>query len=135
VFTVSRLGRLEDVDDARALGRKPSAFLRIAAGLLVAAPFAVELAQPAPWAGRTPHWFGVVVLAGLAVGGPRAAARRTTWTRADVMRAMGMCLRRLLVFTALVALAVGGRDAWIVAGAILAGYPLSYALRGVFPPS
>jgi hypothetical protein len=49
---------------------------------------------------------------------------------------MGMSLRRLLVFTAAATLlCVPQTRAWIVAGAILAGYPLSFALRRVFPPS
>ena len=52
---------------------------------------------------------------------------------------MGAALRRLLIFSAtcaLVGAARGGSaDGWIVAAVILAGYPVSFALRRVFPPS
>ena len=79
-----------------------------------------------------------VVALTAALGLARTALSRTEWTRADVERAMGMCLRRLLAFTAaLAALAWNppARDALIVAALILSGYAVSAGLRRVFPPS
>jgi hypothetical protein len=77
---------------------------------------------------------------------------RPTWTRALVGRATGMALRRLLVFTSTCALlsflatlrlrgavegpgAMAGWSGLVVAYAILLGYPISFALRRVFPPT
>jgi hypothetical protein len=61
------------------------------------------------------------------------------WTPALAGKATGMALRRLMVFTAAVALlsrtASEAPDAWIVAGAILAGFPVSAALRRAVPPT
>ena len=70
-----------------------------------------------------------------ALGLVHAARRSGVWSSDDLTRATGLGLRRLLVFTAAVALSAGGPASWIVAGAILCGYPVSFALRGVFPPS
>ena len=54
-----------------------------------------------------------------------------------VERAMGSLLRRLLVFTAACALLglAWGPAPGIVAALALLGYPVSYGLRKVFPPS
>jgi hypothetical protein len=65
----------------------------------------------------------------------QAARHAGVWSSGDLTSATGLALRRLLVFTAAVALSAGGSASWIVAGAILCGYPVSFALRGVFPPS
>ena len=46
-----------------------------------------------------------------------------------------MALRRLLIFTATVALLRGAPAGVIVSLAILSGYPISFALRKLFPPS
>jgi ABC-type spermidine/putrescine transport system permease subunit I len=48
---------------------------------------------------------------------------------------MGMGLRRLLVVTGSLALTQGGTIGVAVAACVLCGYPVSYALRRVFPPS
>jgi len=68
------------------------------------------------------------------------AARRGAWTPLDVRRTMGLLLRRLLMVSAVLALAAArfpdaGRDGVVVAAAILCGYPLAHQLRRLFPPS
>lgn len=134
VFTVSRLGRLEDAPDERTLGRRPARLLITAGALLLLAPLAVRVGRPGAFS-LGPEVFAAALVAGFGAAGIVRASRVERWARGDVLRAMGVSLRRLLVLTAAVALAVGGADAWLVAGAILAGFPLAYALRGVFPPS
>jgi 4-hydroxybenzoate polyprenyltransferase len=131
VFCVSRLGRMEDAEDAAPLARRPSAWLALIGAMLLAfllVPPAWQLERSVPLA-----------LALAAATGLWNLARTTpTWTRPLVERAMGACLRRLLVCAALVAL-LRARfdvpDAWLAAGLILAGYPLAHVLRRSFPPS
>jgi len=127
VFAVSSLGRLEDAPAEVLQGARPALHLSAAAGILAASPAAAGPLGASRAAFVLSVWgaFGLV-----------AAARRTrTWSGGDVTRATGLGLRRLLVFTAALALAAGGQAGPFVAAAILAGYPISYALRGVFPPS
>ncbi|MDZ4774266.1 MAG: UbiA family prenyltransferase [Planctomycetota bacterium] len=131
VFAVSRLGRMEDKEDGAPLARRPSVWLNVI-GLVLFAFLAVpEVVRP--------ERAVVLTLAVTAAFGLwRTAYATTTWTRGLVERAMGLCLRRLLVCAAIVAL-LRARfdvpDAWIAALAILAGYPLAHALRRSFPPS
>lgn len=130
VFFVSRLGRLEDQDEREPLGALPGVHLFAAA---------TALASIVLFASYRERWYWLpavaVALAG-SFGLFRTALTTAAWDRPRVLRAMGMSLRRLLVFTAAATLlAVPQTLAWVVAGAILAGYPLSYALRRVFPPS
>jgi len=132
VFTVSRLARLEDADLEHRRRANPALLLVIAAFVLVLAPCAGFLH---PLESRERLW-AALALAGAGAAGLIQAARHTgTWSGSDLTWATGLALRRLLVFTAAVALCAGGSAAWIVAGAILCGYPISYVLRGVFPPS
>lgn len=132
VFTVSRVARLEDADEIQRRSASPSWLLGIAALLLLLAPCAAllhpleSLARPSA---------ALLLAAAGALGLMRAAHRPGVWSSEDLTRATGFALRRLLVFTAAVALSAGGSSSWIVAGAILCGYPVSFALRGVFPPS
>jgi len=56
-------------------------------------------------------------------------------TQGDVIGFMGLLLRRLLIVTAAAAWSTGTPAGWIAGLAILGGYPLSFALRRVFPPS
>ncbi|MFN0007537.1 MAG: UbiA family prenyltransferase [Planctomycetota bacterium] len=132
VFTVSRLARLEDADRNEQQRASPSWLLGVAAVLLLLAPCAAllhpleSLARPCA---------ALLLAAAGALGLIRAAHRPGIWSSEDLTRATGFALRRLLVFTAAVALSAGGTASWIVAGAILCGYPVSFALRGVFPPS
>jgi len=136
VMRVSQLGRLEDGEDAGLRGARPKVFVLSAALVLASVAFLP------PWDVRI-HSMGAriasaVIALGAASGLLRLALARGEWTRADVERAMGACLRRLLAFTAaLAALAWNppARDALIVAALVLAGYAASAALRRVFPPS
>jgi len=146
VLCVSLLGRLEDGEDARLSGRRASVLAGAAAALLLCVPL-----MPAPeplgapearagWSALEPlarHSLALalVLAAAGSLGLLRAAARRAPWTRARVMQTMGMALRRLLVFTACAALLARTPQGLVVCAAILAGYPVSFLLRRVFPPS
>jgi len=141
VFSIARLGRMEDGEGALAphaqrasttwsgFADAPSFWLWIAFGCLAGA------GMP-PW-NRAPDLFEFVpVLIGIGCAiGLGIEARREQWTRADVIAAMGVALRRLIGFSATVALLWGTTHAWIAAAAILACMPLSYFLRRLFPPS
>lgn len=133
VFCLSRLGRMEDAEDAAPLGRRPSVLLSACALVLIAVPL-------------TPRWpesgaaralaFALTGLA--AIGLARTAWTTRHWSRAAIESAMGMALRRLLVFTAAVALLALRPNVVApiaVALAVLAGYPFSRGLRRIFPPS
>jgi 4-hydroxybenzoate polyprenyltransferase len=130
VFVVSRLGRMEDAEDSAPLGSRPSTLL-----LLAATCFFLPLLTPpalSPWR-VAPLLLAIVASAGLV----QSARRHRPWTRALVERAMGACLRRLLVFAAIITLlrASPHPDAFIAAAAILAGYPIAHTLRRAFPPT
>lgn len=161
VLSASRLGRLEDDEDEGALGARPRRALALAAACLLAVPAAslLPLAPlPPPAAGATDVAVALPVrllpwlVAPLGAWHLITEALRPSWTRALVGRATGMALRRLLVFTACCALVAvlpaiqaaergldwpdaGGVPWLLVAGGILLGYPLSHALRRVFPPT
>lgn len=158
VFFASRTARLEDDEDDAPLGRRPSAYLSGAVLALAAVPLAAFVRlEPAlvgdagsdwpPGAGTWLLRFGVpVALVGWSLVGLLGEVARRDWTRPLVGRAMGMALRRLLVFTAAAAwLAWAQDDARVldleglgghwVAALILMGYPISHALRSVFPPT
>jgi 4-hydroxybenzoate polyprenyltransferase len=133
VVCASRVARLEDLDDEHAIGASPRAWLAAAALLLCAPafvdPYEAGLRSPDP----------IVLTLGVAGAASLAwtALRTKRWTRADAGRATGLALRRLLVFTACVALLGrrGGDAPVYVALAILAGFPISAALRRVIPPT
>ncbi|MEM7309754.1 MAG: UbiA family prenyltransferase [Planctomycetota bacterium] len=152
VFVVSCLGRLEDAEDARPLGRRPSFWVAAAAALMLALPIlpvpvlgdaglvppgaeAEPSAEPSTFLRDNRITLASLVVAAGAFGLLRAAFRQRAWTRPEVMRTMGMALRRLLVFTAGVAVMRGTAHGLAVAAVVLLGYPLSYGLRRVFPPS
>jgi hypothetical protein len=129
VFGVSSLARLEDAPPEARNRARPSVRLAVAALLLAAAPLPVfRTGEFAAWAALA---LAITGSAGLLA----AARRRPPWSGADVTRATGLGLRRLLVFDAALALAGGGAAGPVVAAIVLAGYPVSYLLRGVFPPS
>jgi 4-hydroxybenzoate polyprenyltransferase len=142
VGCVSCLGRLEDGEDERLAGARAPTLVAVSAALLLALPLLplpalAEVPAAGALAGVARHGralAGLVAAAG-ALGLLRAALRPGPWTRPRVMQTMGMALRRLLVFTAAAALLRGTPHGSIVALAILAGYPLSFALRRAFPPS
>jgi hypothetical protein len=87
------------------------------------------------------RWPVEAPLALLAAAGLLPLVRRRQWSLSDVQKAMGALLRRLLAFTAVLALSAARfpeadvRAAVLVALAILAGYPLAHRLRRWFPPS
>ncbi len=135
VFLVSRLGRLEDEEDRLAERVLHPRWLAFAAGILLFAPAGVGLVLDGSPASRR------ALLASLVIGGAGAwgllarALHSSGWSPRGIQQVMGMALRRLLVFTAAVAVLPGTRAAWIVAALILCGYPLSFLLRRAFPPS
>jgi hypothetical protein len=53
----------------------------------------------------------------------------------EVGEAVGVALRRLLFATAALAAQAEGRDGLVVAAAILCGFPMSFGLRRLFPPT
>jgi len=130
VALVARLSRLEDGQDAGLAGGRPRRLLFAAAAVLLAAGgLPVGAAGPGARA-------AALLLAGAGAWGLTARALSPApWTPAAVGAAMGLALRRLLVFTAACALLAGTPAGWIAAGAILLGYPLSWSLREAFPPS
>ena len=65
----------------------------------------------------------------------RQAVTTRDWTGEKVLGVVGMGLRRLLIATSVTAASAATTDGFAVALCILAGYPLSHALRRVFPPS
>ncbi|MFT4542181.1 MAG: 4-hydroxybenzoate polyprenyltransferase [Planctomycetota bacterium] len=147
VFFVSRLGRLEDGEDRAELGSRPARYL-MSAGICLAL---VGLLPTVAIEGALVHWpslmpvadswgrIAAIVISGLAAAGLlRRAATLTEWTPQTIGASMGMALRRLLPFTASCALLYpvsDGFDPIVVAICILLGFPLSHALRKVFPPS
>jgi 4-hydroxybenzoate polyprenyltransferase len=136
VFTASRLGRMEDREEAL----DPARVRRLLVTALLAFPL-LACATMLPLEGLPGPGLPLEApLALAAAWGLVSAARRPTWSPADVERAMGLLLRRLLAFDAVLALASArfpgaGWDGVAVAGAILAGYPLAHRLRRAFPPS
>ena len=136
VVLVSRLGRFEDAPTAPepAFVRR---LIRSAAGLLASVPAMGLLA----WiqTERSQIAFGslvalVVVL--VAVRGLLPLARLAPAKPQELLPVMGALLRRLLVATSAMALLPGTPSAWIGGLALVTlGYPLSHALRRVFPPS
>lgn len=130
VAAVSSLARLEDADPEVIARAHPARPLRTAALLLLLAPVTAFPSGPL-WGAAA----GIAIAALGASTLAAAARRRAAWNRAEIGRAVGLGLRRLLVFTSALTIARGTLEAAIVAGAILCGYPISYALRGIFPPT
>ncbi len=145
VASVSFVARLEDAPSDADVGRLPRWALACASLVLLslACGHATEGLVAPRWSS-----LGIALLAAGAL--VREVARSGPWTRADAGRATGLGLRRLLVFSALVALAsvpargveldgtqslVSGHRAFAVAAAIWCGFPISVALRRVFPPT
>jgi 4-hydroxybenzoate polyprenyltransferase len=138
VFAVSRLARLEDAPAEARSGAGPRRALATAALLLVALGCLRLVLEPSAVPTRLAlagAWTGAV----LAVLGSRAllvrALRGELASAGAVMASVGMALRRLLVATAALAAQAGSPSGLVVAGAILLGYPLAFALRRVFPPT
>lgn len=136
VWTVSRLGRLEDGEDSAPLGRRPSSLLRRAAWLLVLAG-SIAVLEGLLWRGNISGWRSwlPIIPAVWAAWGLVQLAAQKQWTRPLVQAAMGAALRRLILFTALVAAHASGSAGLWVGAIILAGFPISFSLRKLFPPS
>ncbi len=135
VHQVARLGRLEDGEDL-AHGDRPARLLRrIALALVLVGT--LPLARAVGWEGRPPSSWELLPLVPALIGavGLLRISKRKRWMPQDVVSAMGGALRRLLLFTATCALLAGTPTGILVAGLILLGYPLSYGLRRMFPPS
>lgn len=130
VFTVSRLGRLEDGEDPDLSRGRVGGFLFTGAALLLAAGFA-----PRGAADVTPHFPAVLLAAGGAAGLLAAALRTSEWTPPLVGRCMGLCLRRLLLFAVIFAWNTQTTAGAWTAACLLGGYPVSWSLRRWFPPS
>ena len=140
VASVSAVARLEDAGSDDEVGQTPRVALAVAALSLLAVAWLSPSSgvRVAPLLSLSLSLLGAFALL-------REAARRKSWTRSDAGRATGLGLRRLLVFSALVALASAPslRDArsvlespsGLAAALILCGFPLSAALRRVFPPT
>jgi 4-hydroxybenzoate polyprenyltransferase len=130
VFTLSRLGRLEDGEAGPLGDGVPGSWLLLLAGLLLLVPL-VPVTN-ASWVGRLVA--GLLVLAA-APGLLKAARRDEPWTPTAVMEAMGSALRRMLVFTAALTCLANTPFAFASAGIIMLLYPAAWLLRGAFPPS
>lgn len=130
VFQVSRLGRMEDGEDANLDPQRIGGFLFTAAALLLAAGFAPrgaanEVAQ-----------FPAVLLAGAGAAALiMEPLRSAEWTPGRVGRCMGLCLRRLLLFSTVFAWNTSTLEGAWTAGGLLLGYPFAWSLRRWFPPS
>lgn len=149
VFCVGRIGRLEDAPAGTRL--RPLPWIVGACAFLACAPQmpyrAFDRVPGGPTGfGEFDEWHGPdgvawlrvasVCLVAIALIAPlRLAWKTRRWEPAQVLRTMGMLLRRLLVFTAALALSTESRTGLIACALILCGYPLSFALRKVFPPS
>ena len=143
VVVVSRLGRLEDEEDRLAPDSPRPRRLLLVAGALLLVPGFLSLAATAPEPlgttdtvlGQVSPFLAIAVGAAGALGLVRVALGTRSWAPATVVQAMGMALRRLLVFTAASAIAVPTVESTVVGALILLGVPLSYGLRRIFPPS
>lgn len=147
LFLVSRLARLEDVEpELLARGEvRPGAWV-LSAGLalvLVGAASAFLAAHPGnPGPDRylvelaeTLRPFAIATLGALGLFHGLREHGGTPWRTPEVQRLAGMALRRLLVCSSALACGAGTLDGLAVALLILLGYPLSFALRKVFPPT
>jgi 4-hydroxybenzoate polyprenyltransferase len=148
VFFIGRLGRLEDEEDSKPLGGRPSAALRGIALTALAVPVAGLLAQ-APEGDltrlaelETSQSTGLALCAGIAAWNAMVLLKRRReldesdgWHRGTVGASTGLSLRRLPLFTAsIAAMGLFMGPAAAAAGLVaLVGARLSGAMRKVFP--
>ena len=148
VFFIGRLGRLEDEEDTRPLGSRPSRALGGAAYTAMAVPLAGlvallpggELAQVA--ALPRPHLAGLGLCAAISTWNAVVLLQRRReldqsggWSRQTVGAATGLILRRLPLFTASIA-ALGlfsGPAAAVAIAVALVGARMAGVLRKLFP--
>lgn len=137
VFTLSRMGRMED-DTEQEPGARPRPLLGVLAVLLGLAPLIAAGAQALVQEPSYDVWHVASVLVGVVLAGRGAGAlvaearAHQNWTRGEVMAAMGIALRRLALFTCAVTFGLGEP---LAGAAILLVYPLGARLRRAFPPS
>lgn len=148
VFFIGRLGRLEDEEDARPLGERPSNALRGIGFTAMAVPVAGLFAMlpngnPAQLSALSrPQAAGLALCAAVATWNCIVLLQRrreldetSGWNRGTVGASTGLALRRLPLFTASIAamgLFMGPAAAVAVAVAIV-GARMAGALRRVFP--
>ena len=148
MFFIGRLGRLEDEEDQRPLGRRPSRALRGIAWSALAVPVAGLVAlSPEGNVARLgelgfPAAAGLTACAAIAAWNAMVLLKRAGeldgsdgWSRGTVGASTGLSLRRLQLFTASIAamgmfLGPAASTAGIVA---LVGARMSGAMRKVFP--
>ncbi|MDP6520216.1 MAG: UbiA family prenyltransferase [Planctomycetota bacterium] len=145
VFFLSRLGRLEDGEDPRPVGRRPTVFLGSAGLCLMLAAL-----MPLLWSGQVTDASSLAVafvpapLLGLYGLGRllRASRLGPPWTRELLQSAMGRALGGLTIFSTVVLLNVLpslAADQYLpvllLAALVLAGLPLSQRLARSAPPS
>lgn len=139
VFIVSRLGRLEDGEasetDEELEKLAPRYCRRLA--MLLAGVGSMAVLRHIFYEGELPKWEALppLVIGCAGAFGLWKISRRKVWERSDVIAAMGCALRRFLIFTACVALLNPSPTSQVVAALILCGFPISFWLRKVFPPS
>ncbi len=136
VLRVSQLGRLEDGEDRDLGGSKPRALVLSSALMLAFVaflpPYDLEVHTLAGRAAAA----AICLPAAITLG--KFARRSGAWTRGDVEQAMGLCLRRLLMFSAALAALAWHPPRWdatVVVALVLSGYVVASRLRRVFPPS
>jgi len=138
VFLLSCLARYEDAEaeapTAPTAWNHPRRWLLWSAVVLALVPLArlvggAEAVEP----------LGLMLALGISVTGAIGLFRRarivTDWSPGAIMGSMGMGLRRLLIVTGALACTQGFPDGLLVAAGVLLGYPASFALRKLFPPS
>jgi len=141
VFCVSRLAQLEDAPETTWRKGHPRLALGSAALLLamIGLPHLLLLER-----GPDPRHYpdfektSAIVAAAIALAGALGLFSRTLRgfaSQGEVMASVGMALRRLLVASAAIAAQAGTSDGLWVAAVILCGYPVSFVLRRVFPPT
>ena len=136
VLRVSQLGRMEDGEDSDQPHGRPRALVLSAALMLLFVSMLPPFDQRVHSLGGRLVAMSIAWPAAFSLSSVALATRE--WTRGTIERAMGLCLRRFLIFSAALA-ALAWRppvfDALIVAALILSGYAMSAGLRKVFPPS
>jgi 4-hydroxybenzoate polyprenyltransferase len=142
VFSVSRLARLEDADSAAEELRPAPLVVAMTVALIGTGAVGVALALSAPGSvPATRHgslgWLalGPGLLGSLGLLRAVTAHGRRPWRSSEVERIAGMGLRRFLLASAALALGAGTTDGLVVALLVLCGYPASFALRKLFPPT
>lgn len=138
VFVVSRLGRLED-DPKVSPGHRPRPLLGALAALLVLGPMTSLLAVQGS-GGPEPIALLLIavtfcILALQALPLLRLAGRKQPFRHSEVVSAMGLALRRLLVFQAAAAWLTGLPAGFVVGLVLFALVPLGRRLARTFPPS